>query len=125
MNSVSSFLDRRSLIWRTCPPGISRTGGQEVLFPGSICVYRVATPFLCGRNLEQNLFSDIIPLAGLHDLKELELVSNQIVDIKPLVDNTGLDGGEIVYLSSNPLSNTSITVYIPQLKANGVDVRWE
>ena len=58
-------------------------------------------------------------------MRNLVLDTNQIVDIKPLVDNTGLGGDDRVDLHANPLSDTSITVYIPQLRANGVDVRWE
>jgi len=46
-----------------------------------------------------------------------------------LVDNAGINSSsDFVYLydskdkSSNPLSTTSCTVYIPQLKSRGVDV---
>ena len=75
--------------------------------------------------LSTNLISDISPLSGLTNLTELWLGGNQIVDIEPLVDNTGFGEEDYVDLNSNPLSDTSITVYIPQLRANGVDVRWD
>ena len=67
-----------------------------------------------------NQISDISPLSGLINLTGLHLWENQISDIKPLVDNTGLSNGDQVYLEDNPLSDTSIEVYIPQLKARGV-----
>ena len=76
-------------------------------------------------NLDSNQIKNIASLSGLTNLTSLDLEDNQIVDIKPLVDNTGLGSGDTIALNSNPLSNTSITVYIPQLKANGVDVIWE
>jgi len=33
-----------------------------------------------------------------------------------------MDSGDTVYLSDNPLSETSINVYIPELEARGVRV---
>jgi len=45
-----------------------------------------------------------------------------------LVDNAGINNGDTVYLydsfykNTNPLSTTSCTVYIPQLKSRGVNV---
>jgi len=38
------------------------------------------------------------------------------------VSNPGLSEGDEVDLSSNPLSDTSINTYIPQLEARGVNV---
>ncbi|MDH4291462.1 MAG: leucine-rich repeat domain-containing protein, partial [Dehalococcoidia bacterium] len=71
-----------------------------------------------------NQISDISPLANanLTNLTELGLGSNQISDIKPLVDNPGLGEGDYVYLRFNPLSDTSLNTYIPQLEARGVIV---
>jgi hypothetical protein len=40
------------------------------------------------------------------------------------VANSGLSVGDTVNLSGNPLSTTSINVYIPQLIARGVDVAY-
>jgi hypothetical protein len=39
-----------------------------------------------------------------------------------LVENGGLSAGDTVELSGNPLSTTSVNVYIPQLEARGVTV---
>ncbi|MFC2000428.1 hypothetical protein ACFLXE_06715 [Chloroflexota bacterium] len=66
--------------------------------------------------------SDISPLQNLTSLKDVDLRANQITDIQTLVDNTGLSDGDQVSLSGNPLSDTSINTYIPQLEARGVQV---
>jgi Leucine-rich repeat (LRR) protein len=52
----------------------------------------------------------------------LDLSYNNISDISPLVENSGLSAGDTVYLSGNPLSPTSIDDYVPQLEARGVAV---
>jgi len=71
---------------------------------------------------------DIIDLTGVErctSLQSLWLYDNQISDIKPLVDNVGLSQGKSVYLSFNPLSNDSVTIYIPTLVGRGVNVYYE
>jgi Leucine-rich repeat (LRR) protein len=72
--------------------------------------------------LNNNQISDISPLAGLANLAYLYVEFNQISDISPLVDNVGLGEGDYVRLWNNPLSETSVNVYIPQLEARGVNV---
>ncbi len=69
-----------------------------------------------------NNIDDLAPLSNLVALGHLRLSGNQIADISPLVDNPGMDSGDTVYLSDNPLSETSINVYIPELEARGVRV---
>jgi len=59
-------------------------------------------------------------LANLTSLTVLDLQTNQISDIAPLVNNPGLSAGDTVFLENNPLSDTSINTYIPQLEARGV-----
>jgi parallel beta-helix repeat protein len=76
-------------------------------------------------DLGYNQISDISPVSNLTSLTLLWLSSNQISDIKPLVDNSGLGGGDIVDLTSNPLSATSLNTYIPQLEARGVIVYYD
>jgi len=77
------------------------------------------------------VLSNISPLANLTNLTKLhvnlhhpQLVSNQISDISPLVDNPGLGDGELVWLNNNPLSDDSINIYIPQLETRGVWVEY-
>ena len=72
--------------------------------------------------LRDNQISDISPLANLTSLTELGLDENQIRDIRPLVENPGLGAGDRVSLRNNPLSDTSLNTYIPQLQARGVIV---
>ena len=74
--------------------------------------------------LDRNKISDISPLSNLTNLKNLYLNCNQISGIKPLVDNAGLSEGDNVNLKDNPLSTTSIKVYIPQLEERGAQVRY-
>jgi len=75
-------------------------------------------------DLWANQISDISPLANadITSLTSLGLGSNNISDIKPLVDNLKLGEGVYVNLWFNPLSDTSLDTYIPQLEARGVIV---
>ena len=77
---------------------------------------------LTSLRLDSNQIGDISPLADLTSLTWLRLDSNQISDISPLVANTGLGGGDTLDLEDNPLSDTSLYAYIPQLQAGGVIV---
>jgi len=63
-------------------------------------------------------------LSALINLKELGLANNQIVDIFPLTQNSGINVGDTIYLTNNPLDETSINTYIPQLEARGVTVHY-
>lgn len=74
--------------------------------------------------LPANQIVDITVLASWTRLAVLDLSYNRIVDIQPLVDNNGLQTGDAVSLTGNPLSETSITVHIPALQARGVNVTW-
>jgi len=77
---------------------------------------------LTSLRLDSNQISDISSLADLTSLASLRLDSNQISDISPLVANAGLGEGDMVDLGYNPLSDTSLYTYIPQLQAGGVIV---
>jgi len=61
---------------------------------------------------------------GVLSSNQLRLWSNQISDIKPLVDNPGLGSGSIVDLRDNPLSEECINEHIPVLQARGVTVEY-
>ena len=73
--------------------------------------------------LDGNNISDISALAGLTNFGVLYLENNNISDISALVNNVGLADGDTVDLENNPLSTTSVNVYIPQLVARGVTVK--
>ena len=66
--------------------------------------------------------SDITGLEYCVNLQVLYLWENNISDISPLVANSGLSAGDTVDLRDNPLSTTSVNVFIPQLEARGVTV---
>ncbi|MEE4359565.1 MAG: putative toxin-antitoxin system toxin component, PIN family [Desulfococcaceae bacterium] len=51
-----------------------------------------------------------------------EFLGNQIYDIKPLINNSGIGVGDYVYLSDNPLNTSSCTRHIPTLQSRGVTV---
>ena len=57
-------------------------------------------------------------------LRWLDLTSNQIEDISPLVENTGLDQGDRVFLGGNPLTSASFREDVQQLIDRGVAVDW-
>ena len=79
---------------------------------------------LGGLWLAQNYITEVSALSALTGLEHLELTTNQITDIQPLVSNAGLSQGDTVILQDNPLTTTSVNVYIAQLKARGVNVEW-
>ncbi len=74
--------------------------------------------------LNFNQVSDISALAGLTALTFLALDSNQFSDLQPLVDNSGIDLGDFVYISGNPLDSESCCTDIPILIGRGADVTY-
>ena len=75
-------------------------------------------------SLTNNNISDISVLAGLINLEGIHLTNNNISDISPLVWNSGFSNGDAVWLWYNPLSITSVDVYISQLEERGVIVTY-
>ena len=76
-------------------------------------------------DLAFNDVRDLSPLAGLTGLTRLYLGNNAVEDIAALIENTGLDDGDFVSLTGNPLSDESIGVHIPALEARGVEVEFD
>jgi len=73
--------------------------------------------------LSHNRITDISPLQNLTELTWLYLVGNEITDASPLVKNSGLsEGDEVSLLQDNPLSDKSLSVYIPELRDRGVNI---
>ena len=66
--------------------------------------------------------SDLTGLEFATGLDTLDLSDNNIEDIEPLVDNTGLGTGAAIDLRGNPLNDQSRDVHIPALEARGVAV---
>ena len=75
--------------------------------------------------LGYNHILDISSLSGLTHLTYLGLVGNSVSDISPLIANTGLGGGDSVYMQQNPLSYQSIYTHIPRLQSRGVTVEFD
>lgn len=74
--------------------------------------------------VQEKGIQDLTGLKYCVNLRQLNLYNNNISDISPLVENSGLSDGDFVDLSGNPLITTSVNVYIPQLEQRGVDVRY-
>jgi len=75
-------------------------------------------------NLRGNRVSDLSPLTQLTALQTLTLDYNDIQDISPLLGNTGLQEGDTVTITYNPLSAESVERDIPELWERGVTVRY-
>ena len=76
-------------------------------------------------NHNHNQITDISALSSLTNLKELYLENNSISDISPLVENTGLESGDVIDLRGNNLSYLSLYEYIPALQSRGVEVHFD
>ena len=74
--------------------------------------------------LDSNQIADISPLSHLTNLKVHRLEKNKIADVGPLVANTGLDEGDEVDLTDNPLSDRALEEQIPALRERGVRVTY-
>lgn len=72
--------------------------------------------------LDGNAIRDISALAEVRSLIFLDLSDNQIRDIEPLVDNAGIGYGDLVYVSGNPLDDTSVSDHVPVLQDRGVNL---
>jgi len=75
--------------------------------------------------LTNNNISDISSLSNLNSLREVYLSNNNISDISPLIQNPGINEGDVVAIAENPLNSQSIELYIPELEKRGVTVIWE
>lgn len=75
--------------------------------------------------LQDNQITNISALSQLTSLKWLWLKENQITSIQPLVDNPGIDSGDVVNLEGNPLSQESINSLIPALEERGVNLKYD
>ena len=64
----------------------------------------------------------ILPNRHLINLEELDLEGNQITHLSPLLANTGLSNGDIIYLRDNPLSAIALSQHVVYLEERGVDV---
>ena len=78
--------------------------------------------------LEENEISDITLIENLTSLNVLELDRNQISDISPLVENSGLGTGDTIGLSDNNLDlseGSEDMENIKNLEGRGVEVNYD
>ena len=75
-------------------------------------------------HLELNEITNVLPLSGLTNLELLHLHGNNIEDISPLLANEGLDRGDMLNVSGNPLSEESLTTHVRELRNRGVRVEY-
>lgn len=73
-------------------------------------------------SLGRNNIEDIRALSGLINLRLLILKSNRVSNLAPLAANKGLDRGDTVDVTDNPLDAASEIRHIPALQARGVSV---
>lgn len=73
-------------------------------------------------HLDYNQISDISPLENLVSLMELKLALNEVTDVSALVSNIGIDSGDSVTLTGNPLGIMAISTDIPALRRRGMVV---
>ncbi len=66
--------------------------------------------------------NSIVALSDLAQLDIVDLADNLITDISPLVNNPGIDAGDEINLTDNPLDSLSINSHIQTLQDRGVDV---
>jgi len=76
-------------------------------------------------HLWKNRIVEISALSGLTELTNVQLGSNQIEEISPLINNSGLEEGDIVELRNNSLNKMTVDSHIPQLEKRGVTVYWQ
>ncbi|MFC1794152.1 hypothetical protein ACFL3Q_11260, partial [Planctomycetota bacterium] len=78
-----------------------------------------------GAGRANSISCDLSPLSGLTQLSHLWLHDNNIRDIQPLVNNSGLGADDFVELTSNPLNYKAINTDIPILLARSVTVDFD
>ena len=80
----------------------------------SVKVIKVEIPYLSEKDIQQRLKRVIGSIRGLN--------GNNISNILPLVENSGISEGGSLFLIDNLLGTVSVDVYIHQLKTRGVTV---
>jgi len=75
-------------------------------------------------HLKYNKIVDVTALEKLINIKTLTLTGNEVADILALINNSGVNKGDVIGLKNNPLNEMSINKYIPILHNRGVLVTW-
>ena len=80
---------------------------------------------LTGLSARNANITDLTGLEYATNLTELNLESNSISDLSPLVANTGLESGDRIGVRGNFLNAASINTHIPELQNRGVRVEFD
>jgi Leucine-rich repeat (LRR) protein len=79
---------------------------------------------LISLDISGNSVEDITPLNMLEHIRYFVLQDNKIYNIKPLADNENLGTNNYINLVGNPLDSISVNVYIPNLRARGIEIHY-
>ena len=80
---------------------------------------------LTGLSARNANITDLTGLEYATNLTELNLESNSISDLSPLVANTGLESGDRIGVRGNFLNAASINTHIPELQNRGVAIQFD
>lgn len=69
-----------------------------------------------------NAISDITPLSNLYQLANLDLEDNQLADLLPVGNNSGIGTGDTINVKGNPLNGDSCGTHIPAMTGRGAAV---
>ena len=69
--------------------------------------------------------ADLTGIDSAVNMQYLDLNNNNVSDLSPLVENTGLRRGTYIALGGNPLSYQSIHTHIPILQSRGISVEFD
>ena len=73
-----------------------------------------------------NQITDISPLVNLPNLVHVDLSSNEISDLEAWSRYIPTEGQTLsIIIRENPLSDLSVSTYIPAMHDNGIRVEWQ
>ena len=74
----------------------------------------------------ENQITDISPLINLKNLVWIDLSSNEISDLEAWTHYIPAEGQSLsIIIRDNPLSEISLSTYIPAMLDNGLTVEWQ
>lgn len=73
-------------------------------------------------HLDFNVITDVVPLGGLSQLTKLTLANNALPDLTPLLDNQGLDAGDFLDITANPIDCAREHATVSALESRGITV---
>ena len=87
---------------------------------------RCETRRIHAKSSNYRLVDDISPLVNLKNLIYLDLSSNEIRDLESWANYIPAEGQSLtIIIRDNPLSEISLSTYIPAMQDNGLTVAWQ